>query len=351
MSYLIFTNNNEHLFTIQLRADRFVKKWEKHLQWIVHDTATPFMKYAQVVNLPRRDNKSKDEIKEQVDNLHRTILTINDVVAREGLSRIHTDFPLSIDELDYSKFYKNDLSTQLILNELHRYFTTADRFFEEYSFTARKKKRKHKSYIWSDKFRSYFVLPDEDATKVKSRTRQEQFSKLIQDINQIVHNIDDQTKTPRVIDAIKNNKIRTTLTVGFNMHGNYDVSLHSNAYKLMTEKDMLSATDSDEYDVWMGVDLLGKDYITGYYNHEDPTEWDIRPLNCYTGKMEITLGDNTIQRFIKGNDFQNWLKDYGVKYEPAMCGVPLGKVVSGRDFLDRNDLNSKMKNFKIKIER
>lgn len=347
MSYLIFHNDNINLFTIQLREDPFVKKFKKHLQWIVHDTVTPFSNYAYTVGLPGRKTKSKDEIKEQVDNLHTTILNINDVLAREGLARIHTDFPLSVDDLDHSKFYKNNLSTQLLLNELHRYFTTANRSFTDRSI---KKQRTYKSIIWSDKFRSNFILPNEDPRKVASRTRQEQFNKLIQDINQIVHNLDCQTITPKVLDALENNKIRETLTVGFSMHGGWDISLQSNTFKFMTEKDMLSATDSDEYDVWMGVDLLGKDYLTAYYNHDDPNEWDIRPLNCYTGKMDITLGDNTIQSLIKGIDFQNWLKDHNVEYEPAMCGVPLGKVVEGRDFLDGNDLDNRMNNFKIKIE-
>jgi hypothetical protein len=118
----------------------------------------------------------------------------------------------------------------------------------------------------------------------------------------------------------------------------------------MDKEDESSIIDNDEYDVWMGVDLLGKDYITGYYNHDDPTEWDIKTLNCYTGKMEIILGSNTIPKIIKGDKFQNWLKEYGMTYIPAMCGIPLGKVISGKDLLNDKTLQQQMSVFNIKIE-
>ena len=53
---------------------------------------------------------------------------------------------------------------------------------------------------------------------------------------------------------------------------------------------------------------------------------------------------------IKRNDFQIWLKQYNIEYVPEICGIPLGKVTSGREFLIRKYYKSVHKqNFDIKV--
>ena len=177
-----------------------------------------------------------------------------------------------------------------------------------------------------------------------------EYKKLVQDINQIVHRLDNTTTTPRVQYANENNKAIDILQVKFNFYGSNVVALKEDSFKWLEKEDMLSASDSEEYDVWMGVDLLGKDYITGYYHHENPTEWDITTVNCYTGQMDIVLGENNIQGLVKSRHFQNWLKEYDVKYTPMMCGMPLGKVIS-KESIDKNSIERSMKEFQITIER
>ena len=334
MSRILFHKQHNELFTIQLRDDPFVKKWLKHLQYVVYDTVIPYPCKATRATIPFAHEISKDKIIEYVDQLHITIKNINNLLAIPDLARVHTDFPISISDLSYSKFLSNDLETQKILNALHRCFTCADKAISV------KHLKVNFTLVWSDKFKSNFRI---------HYTKKEEFRKLIQDINQIVHCLDCNTITPRVFDVIESKKFIDILTINFDFYGENEKSLKSKTFKFMKEKDMLSALDSDEYDVWMGVDLLGKDYITGYYNHDDPTEWDISTLNCYTGKMEIVIGPNTIPGLVKSNKFQNWLKKHNVEYTPGMCGIPLGKVISGKDFINNNSVEQDMAEFKINI--
>ena len=61
------------------------------------------------------------------EEIIKTIKNINNLLAIPDLARVHTDFPISISDLSYSKFLSNDLETQKILNALHRCFTCADK--------------------------------------------------------------------------------------------------------------------------------------------------------------------------------------------------------------------------------
>ena len=47
-----------------------------------------------------------------------------------------------------------------------------------------------------------------------------------------------------------------------------------------------------------------------------------------------------VQKLVKTDDFQNWLKEYNVKYVPQMCGIPLGKVTNGKEFAIRKYFKS-----------
>lgn len=318
MSHLIFHNDNINFLTIQLREDPFVKKWTNHLQYIVDNYDCRLFKS----KYPRYEKLEESEVKQHVDRLYATIRSLN---------KLGAPFPLLKMDIPYTQFLNLDLNTQRILNKLHRYFTTANRSLNDTGNQT--------IYSYKDN-KSYEI----------DNTKKEEFFKLIQDINQIVHSIDYSILSPRVRDAIDNDELIEQVTIMFDLYGTKEHSLLPNTFKFMDNEDELSITDSDEYDVWMGVDLLGKDYITGYYNHDDPTEWDIRTLDCYTGKIEIVLGSNTIPKIIKGNKFQNWLKEYGITYIPAMCGMPLGKVLSGKDILNSKTLQQQMSTFKIKIE-
>ena len=318
MSYLIFHNDNINFFTIQLREDPFVEKWANHLQYILDNYNCRLYKS----KYPRYEKLEENEIKQHVDNLHTAIRNLNN---------LGTCFPLLRIDIPYIRFLTLDLDTQKILNKLHRYFTTANCSLNDIGDQV--------TYSYKDN--NYFTI---------DYTKKEEFRKLIQDINQIVHNLDNSILLPRVRDAIDNDELIEQVTIMFDLYGTREHSLLPNTFKFMDKEDESSIIDNDEYDVWMGVDLLGKDYITGYYNHDDPTEWDIKTLNCYTGKMEIILGSNTIPKIIKGDKFQNWLKEYGMTYIPAMCGIPLGKVISAKDLLNDKTLQQQMSVFNIKIE-
>ena len=77
-----------------------------------------------------------------------------------------------------------------------------------------------------------------------------------------------------------------------------------------------------DIDVWVGNDILGKDYIEAYYDHDDPNEWDVWPIMGHSGKFKINVAsqwyeedstDNTLQQLVKSDNFQNWLKEYNIE--------------------------------------
>ena len=94
-------------------------------------------------------------------------------------------------------------------------------------------------------------------------------------------------------------------------------------------------SDSTEYDVWVGKDILGKDYMTAFLENDDPSEWDVTEILYYTGRIEIDLTPYTFVHRIRSPEFATWLADHDVTYSPRMAGLPLGNIIQGRDVLQQ----------------
>jgi hypothetical protein len=90
-------------------------------------------------------------------------------------------------------------------------------------------------------------------------------------------------------------------------------------------------SDSKEFDVWVGKDILGKDHITAYYDHDDASEWDVTPIVGYSGKIALDVSDMTRSDLVRSDPFRAWLDECDVPYSPAMCGMPVGTIVEGKD--------------------
>jgi len=277
------------LVTIEFRDHPFVNKWFEHWRYINSNYSLMFAaRYQFPVNV-NITTPTLDDVKEAIDCIRDAAIYLN------SITNTHM-FPYDLDNLpSYEVFLKNDLEAQLHLNRFHRYFTTGV-----------------KTPHGKDLLDNGMIKNEMDAKNWLNR---------IQEINQAVHKLDNSTRTPN----LSNTTVLDTMAVIYSLHDK-NMFLAEGTHHTITPEECLDvADDSTNWDVWMRVDLLGKDYMTGFVNHDDPTEWDIQYLNTYTGNFQLYM-DKTPVDFCKSEAFNDWLHDYGMEYDARMCGIPLGKL-------------------------
>jgi hypothetical protein len=290
---------------IELLDNPFVKKWTDHfcnMQKVYdidyHAETQP------VYHITREIN----DIHKDIENLITSIKKVN-------------NFPFDVEKITYNNLFDNHFEGQKILNEIHRYFTTAGRTINE-----------HNGH-WSDNFDSKFTFNEEN---------KEEFGHHHALINDWVHELDQSILTPRKEIDFKNQIVNLQFEFGAQK---LDCRFDEGTYVNISEEDYMYADDNIDIDVWCGNDILGKDYIEAYYDHDDPTQWDVTPINGHSGKFKINVAsqwyekdstDNTLQQLVKSNNFQSWLENWGVEYVPEMVGMPLGKITSGKELVTRD---------------
>lgn len=88
-------------------------------------------------------------------------------------------------------------------------------------------------------------------------------------------------------------------------------------------------SDNMEYDIWLPLSQIqGKNYLQAYVDEDDPTNWDVSSNVFYSGSFSI--GDRS---WYKNENLQNYLKSYGIKPCAQTCGVPLGRIISGKKYI------------------
>ena len=307
---------------IELLDNPFVKKWTDH--FCIMQKAYDMDYHAEtqpVYNI----NSTSQEILKNLENLRNTIIKLNDM---------GTNFPVNPWKVVYEKIFPNHFEGQKILNEIHRYFTTAGRTINE------------NNGHWSDDFDSKFTFNEEN---------QEEFGRHHALINDWLHELDQSILTPRKDMDIKNQIVNLQFEFG---NQKEDCRFDEGSYVSITEDDYLYTSYDESTDVWCGNDILGKDYIEAYYDHDDPTQWDVTPINGHSGKFKINVAsqwyeenstDNTLQQLVKSDNFQSWLENWGVKYVPEMAGMPLGKITSGKELVTRDIFQQPLISFEIVV--
>ena len=241
------------------------------------------------------------------DFIEEQILRFNSAITE--LNALGTRFPY---EVRPEVIRRRDTECQLHLNDLHRAFTTAHRSFYEGKI------------VWSDKFESTVVL---------DTANNDRFLYLIDQINDAVHATELYVKTPRK-SSIVSNLVRQ-VEVGADTYVNNGTRLIKDCFYNIQPDDYQYFSDSDEYDVWVGTSILGKDYVIAYYEHDDAGAWDITHMIGYSCKLAVDVSNLRRTDIIKSPEFQQWLAEGGVTYTPAICGMPVGRVINGKQFLAR----------------
>lgn len=113
-----------------------------------------------------------------------------------------------------------------------------------------------------------------------------------------------------------------------------DLKLIDGSYLLSEPAEPIIDTDliplchsNDSANVYALKKILGKDYITCYYDHDDPLEWDITMANTIDGSFVIDYED--IYRYTYNTDnFRYWVKDHKLKDHHTYSNVQIGKVTN-----------------------
>jgi len=245
----------------------------------------------------------------------------------EELNAIGVTFPISVDHLknEINNIDFNELDFIQLLNKVHRYCTVPVRTLRgdtvEQVAAVYNETQNNVEVYWSDEdpVNTTFSIAKPDI---------ETFLLLMEKGNLGVHNIDCFVPTPRKLEYGAP-KLRPHT---FDYFTRPPVGIEPE-FTILDKPDWQYASDSDEYDVWIAKDILGKNYQEAYFDHDDPTQWDVTQPLGHTGGFSITLTDSSSQSIIKSNNMQQWFKDYNIEYKPHMNNYPLGKVIEGKECL------------------
>jgi hypothetical protein len=300
---------------IELLDNPFVKKWTDHFckmldSYSIKYTVPPTPVY-------EIDPKSIPDTLQDIQNLKNEIYSINNLIT-DGAK-----FPIDPERITINNIRDDHDEGQKILNEVHRYFTTAGRSMNESTFTRGS---------WSDNFPSEFTW---------DVSYESEFFQSHALINDHIHALDRYQATSRKKQAYDKQVVNLNFSFD-NKIG--DCRFEEGAFHHISSQDYEYADDNEDLDVWVSNAILGKDYIEAWYDQDDPSQWDVTPINGHSGCFKINVYNRwhyhrseegrLIQHLVKSNEFQNWLKEHNVEYHPSMCGMPLGKVTRGKSLLN-----------------
>lgn len=81
----------------------------------------------------------------------------------------------------------------------------------------------------------------------------------------------------------------------------------------------------DEYNVFLGKFILGKDYETSFSEHDNPLEFDTTNVDGIVGIFRIHTSDN-LKKLYTDSNFTKWAKSAGLT-EELFLPPPIGKVI------------------------
>jgi hypothetical protein len=226
---------------------------------------------------------------------------INDINA---LNDMGLNFPISIEEirLDTSS------NTQNLLNRLHRHYTTSNRSVSQVENVT----------TWLDNSIYTFRLDPEKTSK---------FSQHVHNINTTVHEAEQYL----VMNARQLN-FTPSYEHTFLFDSAQPKDPNNNPQEIYFQKikseHFQYFTDQLEYDVWLPLQIQGKNYWTAYFDNDDPTHWDVSTNIVYSGSF--TVSDRSAAR---DPALLDYLRSYGIVPGPLHCGMPLGKIISGKEIL------------------
>jgi hypothetical protein len=274
--------------SIKLLDNSFVDFWLTHFQKVIkfHDLE---IIYGTQPSL----NPCPSDLKEKlVDNIMSSIDKINAL-----------DYVVQFPELfTRDQLLSLDLTTQLTLNKLHRYC------------------------VVGDQWRNRWVYDGEAQFNYVEYGNQE-YSYLVNLLNQNIHALELYVQTPNKLKF--QNSIENVHLFLINSSKYSDVNIYADGIDVDIPDSMQEHMRLTGHDVWIRKDILGKDFITAFSEHEDPNQFDIRPPPMISGSMLIDVNNGRSQLF-NSQEFKDWL---GKEPTDIHGSYPLGDIISGKEYL------------------
>ena len=282
-------------------TDRFLKKikWVKELYYF--ESSNDYY--------PLRPHQwNQEKIKNFEISIKESVQWLNDNGYR---------FPIPLNEI----ILENNSTSRNLLNRLHRHFTTG-----------------HRTVSHAESIKTWLENSAYTFDFDHSKNSYQEFSRAVHNINTQVHYAEQYYTTERM----KTFPSVAECTVVYNSTRPIDPANDPQKDYLIeiTEKDyQYFSDDTDAYDVWLPLgEMQGKNYYRAYFDEDEPMHWDIFTNHYYSGSF--SFADRSA---MKHPDMIAYLQSHGVKPSPLTIGIPLGKIIQGKELLKLFDINDIIK--------
>lgn len=281
MHQLSFDTDRGHV-EIELFDNSFVNMWVQHAEKMIKK----YQYKSRTMTWPFLHNHQNgaDSI------INKLLSTVDDIN--------HQDFLVPMPEtVKFQDLQSLDLHAQHVLNRLHRYCVTATTLRDRWIPDA-------VAWSWID-------------------YENKKFDYLINLLNQTIHHLEEYVATPR-----KKKLAGATLSTEFILVASQhsDVDIYQDDVDFWIPNDMQQYLSIDKADVWIKKDILGKDYFTGFIDHDDVTQPDIQPPAMFSGAFMVDfLGRESLYQ---DQEFLDWL---GEPLSNRHGNYPLGNIIHGKD--------------------
>lgn len=196
---------------------------------------------------------------------------------------------------------KLDVTSQQCLNRLHRYLVVATELRDR----------------WITSSPPIFKIPLDDT----------EFMYLLNLANQTIHALEEYIHTPNKISCNEQIKYNE-----FSVNGSKytDVNIYEDDIDIEIPVSMQKHLQLSGFDVWIKKDILGKDFITAFADHDNPGEFDIRPPPMISGGFLVDIDKNNRQQFFNSPKFIEWLGTTPTNYHGSYA---LGNVIAGKQHI------------------
>lgn len=285
MGTKLYFSTDRGPFVIELLENEFVQIWQNHFQYMT-----------QLYALRHRYNMWPC-LQQPTTNVEEIAKSIVDTMEQiNGL-----DYVSALPEsCTVAQLMTLDLDCQALLNRLHRYAVIGTELRDRWTLES-------PGFNW---------IPYEN----------QEFMYLINLLNQSIHRLEDYVVTPR---RQRFDRSWNTLELVFDASRYQDVDVYQDHADVEIPKHFEKYLQTTGADVWIKKDLLGKDFVTAFFDHDDAAQFDIRPPPMFSGGIQITLNQGREQLF-NDLEFRQWL---GRPVSNHHGSYPIGNIISGKENL------------------
>jgi hypothetical protein len=290
----ILTRQNNTI-TLELLDNPFILDFVAHLKWV--NQHFKISSWQDRIPYTRHNNWNPGFVKSVEQDIVSAVTLLNAM----GLN-----FPIPVAEIVLDQTPRS----RDLLNRLHRHFTTSHRSVSHGEPTT----------TWLDGTEYNFKLDPKDYNE---------FTIQVHNINTAVHNVEGYYTN----DRVQNFTPKFEYQILFD--SNQPIDINNNPqdgyFQNIKQEHFQYFTDQLEYDAWLPLhQIQGKNYWVAYFDEDDPRPWDVSTNIQYSGS--IALGDRSA---IRDPKIISWLESYGITPGPLHCGMPLGRIISGKEYISR----------------